>query len=42
MTTYFGPSLMIGIGGIFTEVFQDVAFLMLPATREEVYEALQA
>jgi acyl-CoA synthetase (NDP forming) len=37
----FGPSLMIGMGGIFTEVFQDVAFLVLPATREEVLEALK-
>jgi len=37
----FGPSLMIGMGGIFTEVFQDVAFLVLPATREEVLQALK-
>jgi len=37
---HFGPSLMIGLGGIFTEVFQDVAFLVLPATREEVTQAL--
>ena len=37
---HFGPSLMIGLGGIFTEVFQDVAFLMLPATRNEVSQAL--
>lgn len=37
----FGPSLMIGMGGIFTEVFQDVAFLVLPATREDVLRALR-
>ena len=37
---HFGPSLMMGLGGIFTEVFQDVAFLMLPASRSEVIEAL--
>ncbi len=37
---HFGPCLMIGTGGIFTEVFQDVAFLMLPATRNEVLQAL--
>jgi 3-hydroxypropionyl-CoA synthetase (ADP-forming) len=37
---HFGPSLMIGLGGIFTEVFQDVAFLMLPAVRNEVSQAL--
>ena len=36
----FGPSLMMGLGGIFTEVFQDVAFLMLPATRSEIIQAL--
>ena len=38
--THFGPSLMVGLGGIFTEVFQDVVFLMLPATRGEVRQAL--
>ncbi|HSB07350.1 MAG TPA: acetate--CoA ligase family protein [Thermodesulfobacteriota bacterium] len=37
---HFGPNLMIGLGGIFTEVFQDVAFLMLPAKRNEVSQAL--
>jgi len=37
---HFGPSLMIGLGGIFTEVFQDVAFLMLPASRSEIIQAL--
>ncbi len=37
---HFGPSLMIGLGGIFTEVFEDVAFLMLPATRSEIIQAL--
>ncbi len=38
---HFGPSLMIGLGGIFTEVFQDVAFLMLPASRGEITQALR-
>jgi 3-hydroxypropionyl-CoA synthetase (ADP-forming) len=37
---HFGPSLMVGLGGIFTEIFEDVAFLGLPATREEVRKAL--
>lgn len=37
---HFGPSLMMGLGGIFTEVFQDVAFLMLPASRSEIIQAL--
>lgn len=37
---HFGPSLMIGLGGILTELFQDVAFLVLPASRSEVLEVL--
>jgi acetate---CoA ligase (ADP-forming) len=28
----YGPILMFGLGGIYTEIYQDVAFLMLPAT----------
>ncbi len=37
---HFGPCLMMGLGGIFAEVFQDVAFLMLPASRSEIIQAL--
>jgi 3-hydroxypropionyl-CoA synthetase (ADP-forming) len=37
---HFGPCLMIGTGGLMTELFQDVNFLMLPAKREDVLEAL--
>jgi 3-hydroxypropionyl-CoA synthetase (ADP-forming) len=37
----FGPTLMIGTGGILTEVFQDVSFLVLPTTRGEVLETLK-
>src|SRR5512135_79285 len=37
---HFGPCLMIGLGGIFTEIFQDVSFLMLPASRSEIIQAL--
>jgi acyl-CoA synthetase (NDP forming) len=37
---HFGPCLMLGLGGIFTEVFEDVAFLMLPASRSEIIQAL--
>ncbi len=38
---HFGPCLMIGLGGIFTEVFLDAAFLMLPASRGEIIQALR-
>jgi len=37
---HFGLCLMIGMGGFLTELFQDVNFLMLPAKRGEVLEAL--
>ncbi len=37
---HFGPCLMVGLGGIFTEIFQDVSFLMLPASRSEITQAL--
>jgi acyl-CoA synthetase (NDP forming) len=36
----FGPVLMIGWGGTETEVLEDVAFLSLPATRDEIGRAL--
>lgn len=35
-----GPCLMIGVGGVLTEIFQDVQFLLLPATRADVHAAL--
>jgi len=38
----FGPNLMIGLGGILTELFEDVVFLVLPATREEVWQSLKS
>jgi acyl-CoA synthetase (NDP forming) len=37
---HFGPSLMLGIGGVLTEVFQDVQFLLLPATKADIRAAL--
>jgi acyl-CoA synthetase (NDP forming) len=36
----FGLFLMVGLGGIFVEVLKDRKWLMLPATRAEVKEAL--
>ncbi len=37
---HFGPSLMLGMGGVLTEVFQDVQFLLLPATEADIRRAL--
>jgi acetate---CoA ligase (ADP-forming) len=37
---HFGPCLMIGLGGVFTEVLRDVQFLVLPATRSDIKAAL--
>ncbi len=37
---HFGPCLMIGTGGVFTEVFQDVDFLMIPADRKDFLRIL--
>ena len=38
----FGPCLMIGMGGVLTEVFEDVQFVLLPATRGDLLHALPA
>ena len=36
----FGPLLMVGIGGIFVEVYQDVAFRLLPLSRRDALDAI--
>lgn len=37
----FGPLVMVGLGGIFTELFRDTAFRIAPITEEEGYRMLQ-
>ena len=38
----YGPTLMFGMGGIYTEIYQDVAFLILPATEEELENLIKS
>ncbi|MEZ5810588.1 MAG: acetate--CoA ligase family protein [Rhizobiaceae bacterium] len=37
----FGPMLMLGAGGIFAEIFQDVAFRLCPVDRRDAREMLE-
>jgi acyl-CoA synthetase (NDP forming) len=32
----YGPTLMFGLGGIYTEIYKDVGFCVLPASDEEI------
>ncbi len=36
----FGPVIMVGLGGVFTEVFKDVSFRMLPITTSDAKSML--
>lgn len=37
----FGPIIMAGIGGIYTEVFKDVTFRVLPITKEDALSMIE-
>lgn len=37
----YGPTLMFGLGGVNTELYQDVAFCILPADDEELKDLMQ-
>lgn len=36
----FGPLLMVGMGGVFVEVYKDVAFRLLPVTRRDALDMI--
>ncbi len=37
----FGPVVMVGLGGVFVEIFKDVSFGITPVDKEEAREMLQ-
>ena len=38
----YGPIMMFGLGGIFTEIYRDVQFCLLPASEEELRQTIQS
>ena len=38
----YGPTLMFGLGGIYTEIYKDVGFCVLPATDEEIGQLIKS
>ncbi|MEW6545732.1 MAG: acetate--CoA ligase family protein [Bacillota bacterium] len=36
----FGPSVMLGVGGVFTELYQDVAFRVVPITEADARDMI--
>lgn len=37
----FGPCVMFGLGGVFTEVLKDVSFRVAPITRDDAFEMMK-
>lgn len=37
----FGPVIMLGLGGIYTEIFKDISFRVLPITKEDAKEMIE-
>jgi 3-hydroxypropionyl-CoA synthetase (ADP-forming) len=37
----FGPVVMLGLGGIYTEIFKDVSFRVLPITQKDIKEMIE-
>jgi acyl-CoA synthetase (NDP forming) len=38
----YGPVMMFGLGGIFTEIYKDVQFCLLPASEEELLQTISS
>jgi 3-hydroxypropionyl-CoA synthetase (ADP-forming) len=37
----FGPVIMLGLGGIYTEIFKDISFRVLPITKDDAVEMIE-